>query len=129
MPGIAGTTLGKVLRHLPAILYTATLATTVFKIQMPQAALLHWLAASSFTIGFQVDYCWRKQLWAGLPTRRCQPVADDVVTLPPSAPCCHLPDGGLLLDAPTAGAADAKAGAEVPAGQRSHRCCRNCRRC
>ena len=53
-PSIAGTPLQPLLRHLPTMLYGMTLASLYLKLQLPQAVLLHWLAASGFTLGLQL---------------------------------------------------------------------------
>jgi hypothetical protein len=53
-PSIAGTFLQPLLRYAPAFLYCLTLASLYFKLQLPQAVLLHWLAASGFTLSLQL---------------------------------------------------------------------------
>lgn len=53
-PSVAGTWLSSFLAYLPPVLYTLTLASTYIKLQLPQAALLHWLGTSSFTLGLQL---------------------------------------------------------------------------
>lgn len=53
-PSIAGTVLQPLLRYAPAALYSLTLFSLYFKLQLPQAVLLHWMAASSFTLGLQL---------------------------------------------------------------------------
>ncbi|KAF8072601.1 ALB3L3 [Scenedesmus sp. PABB004] len=53
-PSVAGTWLAPLLAWLPPLLYGLTLASTYIKLQLPQAALLHWLASSSFTLALQL---------------------------------------------------------------------------
>eukprot|EP00882_Tetradesmus_deserticola_P030366 GHRQ01034087.1.p2 GENE.GHRQ01034087.1~~GHRQ01034087.1.p2 ORF type:complete len:149 (+),score=35.56 GHRQ01034087.1:207-653(+) len=53
-PSVAGTWLSSFLVYLPPVLYTLTLASTYIKLQLPQAALLHWLAMSSYTLALQL---------------------------------------------------------------------------
>jgi hypothetical protein len=53
-PSVAGTWLSSFLTHLPPVLYTLTLASTYIKLQLPQAALLHWLGTSSYTLALQL---------------------------------------------------------------------------
>lgn len=53
-PSIAGTWLAPFLAYLPPVLYTLTLASTYIKLQLPQAALLHWMATSSYTLALQL---------------------------------------------------------------------------
>jgi hypothetical protein len=40
--------------YLPPVLYTLTLASTYIKLQLPQAALLHWLGTTSYTLALQL---------------------------------------------------------------------------
>jgi hypothetical protein len=53
-PSVAGTWLSSFLTYLPPVLYTLTLASTYIKLQLPQAALLHWLGTSSYTLALQL---------------------------------------------------------------------------
>jgi len=54
LPGIAGTRLASFLSVLPQVMYTATVASIAIKVVLPQAALLHWAATGSFTLGLQL---------------------------------------------------------------------------
>ena len=53
-PSIAGTFLQPLLQYAPAALYSLTLLSLYFKLQLPQAVLLHWLASSGFTLSLQL---------------------------------------------------------------------------
>ncbi|KAF6264498.1 hypothetical protein COO60DRAFT_128154 [Scenedesmus sp. NREL 46B-D3] len=53
-PSVAGSWLSSFLTYLPPVLYTLTLASTYIKLQLPQAALLHWLGTSSYTLALQL---------------------------------------------------------------------------
>lgn len=53
-PSVSGTWLGPFLAYLPPVLYSLTLASTYLKIQLPQAAVLHWLTTSSYTLSLQL---------------------------------------------------------------------------
>lgn len=53
-PSVASSWLSPFLACLPPLLYTLTLASTYLKLQLPQAAVLHWLATSSFTLSLQL---------------------------------------------------------------------------
>lgn len=53
-PSFAGTWLSSALASVPPVLYCLTLASTYFKVQLPQVALLHWLTSSSYTLGLQL---------------------------------------------------------------------------
>jgi hypothetical protein len=53
-PSVTGTFLQPLLRYAPAVLYSLTLVSLYFKLQLPQAVLLHWMAASGFTLSLQL---------------------------------------------------------------------------
>lgn len=46
--------LGTFLKVLPPVLYSLAILNGYFKVQLPHAALLHWLSASGFTLGLQL---------------------------------------------------------------------------
>ena len=46
--------LGTFLIALPPVLYSLAILNGYFKVQLPHAALIHWLAASAFTLGLQI---------------------------------------------------------------------------
>jgi tetratricopeptide (TPR) repeat protein len=46
--------LGTFLKVLPPVLYSLAILNGYFKVQLPHAALLHWLSASAFTLGLQL---------------------------------------------------------------------------
>jgi len=54
-PSVAGTLLQPILQYAPIALYSLTLASLYFKLQLPQAVLLHWLATSAFTLTLQLS--------------------------------------------------------------------------
>eukprot|EP00775_Hariotina_reticulata_P010452 gene10452-10611_t len=53
-PSLAGTWWSTALACLPGVLYSLVLASTYLKLLMPQAALLHWLTSSSYTLALQL---------------------------------------------------------------------------
>ncbi len=46
------------MRALPYVLYTLAVVNAGVAMQLPHAALLHWLASSSFTLGLQASVLW-----------------------------------------------------------------------
>ncbi|KAG2484553.1 hypothetical protein HYH03_016688 [Edaphochlamys debaryana] len=52
--GVEDTALGAFLRGLPPLLYALTTLNLVFKVQMAQGVLVHWLGSAGFTLGLQM---------------------------------------------------------------------------
>lgn len=53
-PSVAGTWMATLLSSLRPLLYALTLLSAAVKVQLPQAAVLHWTTTSSFTLALQL---------------------------------------------------------------------------